>query len=146
MRKMTLMMTVLAMGVAGAVSAQPAASQQDRPQLTAAQWEYVMKHSVNAKPIIGKPVVYFLNATGEEIDSVVCDAKWTLIGPQPYNHEAPGSLPAWSATYVDVHGFDGWCKSSLLATTATGDVYKVSLSGADFSGSTFLTISERGKQ
>jgi len=91
---------------------------------------------------MGRGRVTILNGTGQELTAVVCDGKWQLVGPQPYNKDAPAKLKAWRATLVPTKGFDGYCKRSITAQSDDGVTYEAKLVSADgsFTNATFLTF------
>jgi len=107
------------------------------------KWIYLITHMINADPIIGKSSVYAINATGEDLSSVVCRG-YFLVGTKPYitnnaTTNAPASLPKWKATLIPTEGFNTYCKNGVDATGATSS-YHGRLTAADqsFSESSFV--------
>lgn len=145
MRKFLLMAAVAAIGLVGVHNANaqlkmnPTSANEPLTGLSPEQWVYLAEHLVNGKPVIGKPLVYMVNASGEELASVVCD-RWVLVGNKPYIEGNPASLPAWQVTLVGTEGFDGYCKDGVTAQTATGNIYKGTLNSPDhtFGNATFI--------
>jgi hypothetical protein len=135
------------LGLAGPAAAQldlskTAAAADPLTKLPADQWAILATNLVNGRSVIGLPMVFMVNATGQEITAVVCDGKWQLVGPKPYNADGPSTLPAWKVTLVDTKGFDGYCRSGLTAQSDNGVVYRGALVSADgtFSSATFITF------
>jgi hypothetical protein len=97
---------------------------------------------MNGKSIVGKPEIFVINATGQELNAVVCDGKWQLVGPKPYIKDAPNSLPAWKITLVPTEGFDGYCKQAIVAQSDTGVTYKATLVSVDgtFTNASYLVF------
>lgn len=110
---------------------------------SAKDWIYLVTHTVNPSPLIGKSSVYAVNATGEDLQNVTCRGYY-LVGPKPYitNNDttnAPVSLPKWSVTLVPTKGFNTYCTNGVDAQGTT-DLYHGSLNSADksFDAATFV--------
>jgi hypothetical protein len=114
--------------------------------LEAETWATMARKIIDAKSIVGKPLVYMVNATSDEL-TVNCD-RWELVGSKPYIKGNPNLLRPFSVTLVAVDGFDGYCKNGVVAQTVTGELYQGSLNAPDqsFSNSTFITFSSRTKR
>ena len=121
------------------------AGTEPHTKLQSDDWAMMMQTFINAKPIIGKPEIYVVNATPYEM-IVMCD-KWVLVGDKPYIKTNPHSLPAWSVTLVNAEGFDGYCKNGITGQ-ASNAIYQGMLNAADhsFSDSTFATFSDRTRR
>lgn len=106
------------------------------------QWITLATSLINGKAVVGKPMVYMINATGQELNSVICDNEWQLVGPKPYIKDAPGNLPAWKVTVVPTKGFDGYCRTAIVAQSDSGVTYKATLVSADgsFTNASFITF------
>jgi hypothetical protein len=61
--------------------------------LPPADWIKLATNLVNGKSVVGKPLIFMVNATGKELSTVTCDGKWTLVGPKPYDPEGAQGLP-----------------------------------------------------
>jgi hypothetical protein len=111
-------------------------------QLPPEQWAQLATKIMNGKSIVGKPEIFVINATGVELSAVTCDGKWQLVGPKPYIEDAPNSLPAWKITLVPTKGFDGYCKTAILAQSDNGALYKAALVSVDgtFTNAAFLVF------
>ena len=107
-------------------------------------WRKVVSASVNLDFWVGRPVVAVYNPTSERITQVVCDDKWELVGANAYNKSkgAPAFIEPHKVTLIPTDSFDGWCKSSIVAKTASGNSYNGELSiKGDFTNSTSITFS-----
>jgi hypothetical protein len=110
--------------------------------LAPAQWIKVAQGIINGKAVVGKPEVFMINATGVELNSVICDGRWQLVGSKPYIEGAPASLPAWKVTIVPTVGFDGYCKTSIKGQSDNGDLFKADLVSSDgtFTNAVYLVF------
>lgn len=106
------------------------------------KWVTLAINLINGKAVVGKPQVFMINATGQELNSVICDGRWQLVGPKPYIKDAPGNLPAWKVTVVPTEGFDGYCKKDIIGQSDSGVLYPARLVSVDgtFSNATFITF------
>ena len=106
------------------------------------QWVKLATNLINGKAVVGRPEVFMVNATGQELSAITCDGKWQLVGPKPYIAGAPGLLPAWKVTVVPTEGFDNYCKSSIIGQSDAGVLYKATLVSVDgtFTNATFITF------
>lgn len=106
------------------------------------KWVTLATNLINGKAVVGRPEVFMINATGQELNSVICDGRWQLVGPKPYIEGAPGNLPAWRVTLVPTKGFDGYCKKDIIGQSDNGVLYKATLVSVDgtFTNATFITF------
>jgi hypothetical protein len=106
------------------------------------KWVTLATSIMNGKAVVGRPEIFVINATGQELSAVICDGKWQLVGPKPYLKEAPNSLPAWKITLVPTLGFDGYCKSAIIGQSDNGTLYKATLVSVDgtFTNAAFITF------
>jgi hypothetical protein len=107
-------------------------------------WVRLMVAEINTKTVVGKPLIYIVNATGRELISLTCDGRWQLAGPAPYKSvkDNPASLPAWRVTLISTEGFDGYCTKALVATSDGGEAFPTKLVSPDgsFRNATVITI------
>lgn len=105
------------------------------------QWVYLQTHTINGASVIGRPEVFMVNATGEDLPLVMCE-KWQIVGPKVYKSVEgnPTSLPAWKTSIVHTEEFDGYCKNGLIAQSSTGQTFKGSIISSDgsFTNATFI--------
>jgi hypothetical protein len=109
-------------------------------------WAKLAINVINGKAVIGKPFIYMINATGKELIAVTCDGKWQLVGPKPYIKDAPGNLPAWKVTIAPTDGFDGYCKTAIIAQDDSGTLYKATLVSVDGSFTNASSITFKNPQ
>jgi hypothetical protein len=109
-------------------------------------WATVAKKIIDAKSIVGTPMVYMVNASHEDL-TVSCD-KWQLVGDKPYIKGNPNVLRAFTVSLIFAEGFDGYCKSGVVGQTANGELYNGVMNAPDrsFSASTFITFIHQTKQ
>jgi hypothetical protein len=109
-------------------------------------WAEMARGVIDATAILGKPMVYMVNATPYEM-TVNCD-KWSLVGPKPYLSDNPHTLHPWKATLVKTNGFDGYCKSGVAGLDSNGDLYRgrFNAPNGSFTDSTFITFDQANKQ
>ena len=108
--------------------------------LDSATWGGMMRRFIDARGLIGKPEVYVVNATPNEM-WLKCD-KWTLVGNQPYIKTNPTSLRPWTVTLISAEGFDGYCKNGVTGLSSNGEIFQgiLSAGNGNFSESTFVSI------
>lgn len=119
-------------------------------KLTAEKWVYLVTHIVNASNLIGKDAVYMVNATGEDIATVVCRG-YQLVGPKPSitsnrTANAPLALPKWSVMLVPTETFNDYCTKGIQGTSNAG-TYPGILNAPDktFQSSTFVYFRAAGQ-
>ncbi len=106
-------------------------------------WTRITAASLSLQFFVGKPIVAVFNPYDEAIDNVVCDGKWSLVGPNAYNKAkgAPESIPPHKVGFLPTDSFDGYCKTSIVAITESGARFNGVLSiPGDFSNSTSITF------
>ena len=104
------------------------------------KWIQLATALVDGSSVIGRPEVFVLNATGQELITVVCDRRYALVGPKPAVEGNPTRIRAWKAVVIGTKGYDGYCKDGLVAQSETGTAYKGSLVTSDgtFTNATFV--------
>ena len=102
------------------------------------QWRTLAVNIINGRAVIGKPFIYMINASGKDLIAVTCDGKWQLVGPKPFNKDAPNTLPQWKVTLVPTTGFDGYCKNGIVGQSDDGSLYPATLVSVD---GTFINAS-----
>ena len=104
-----------------------------------------MLASLNLKFLIGKPIVAVMNPTDEEIVSIICDGKWSLVGENAYNKNkgAPGAVAPHSIVLIPTDGFDGYCKQSIYALTESGQRINGFLNAESFSDATVIYFGQK---
>jgi hypothetical protein len=108
-----------------------------------AAWQKIALASVNLKFLIGKPIVAVFNPYDEEIQNVVCDGKWSLVGPNAYNKAkgAPESIAPHQIALIPTDDFDNYCKASIVGITESGERHNGQLSiPGDFTNSTSISF------
>lgn len=104
-------------------------------------WIKILSSTISLKYFIGKPVVAIFNPYDEDLVNVMCDGKWSLVGPNAYNKKlgAPESIPAHHVGFIPTDGFDGYCKSAIVGLTENGERHNGELNiPGDFSNSTAI--------
>ena len=104
-------------------------------------WQKMMISSINPKFLIGKPIVLVFNPYDEEIQNVVCDGQWSLVGPTATNKSrgAPESIAPHTVAFIPTESFDNYCKSSIVALTEDGSQHKGQLNiPGNFTDSTMI--------
>lgn len=114
-------------------------------KLSAEKWAYLVTHVVNATPLLGKDSVYAINATGEDVNVVVCRG-YQLVGPKPYitnnkTTNAPSMLPKWTVTLIPTESFNDYCKNGVDGNSNAGSYHAViTSSDKTFANATFITF------
>ena|SRR5208337_3965495 len=106
-------------------------------------WYRITAASLSLKFLIGKPIVAVFNPYDEEIDTIVCDGKWSLVGPTAYNKAkgAPESIAPHQGVLIPTDGFDKYCKQSIIAITGSGERHDGVLSiPGNFTDSTSISF------
>jgi hypothetical protein len=146
----TLTVVALAFGFIGTASAQTAPQPYPKTpreakayvqNLPGDAWQKITMASLNLKFLIGRPIVAVFNPYDEEIQNVVCDGKWSLVGPNAYNKSkgAPESIAPHQVAFIPTDDFDGYCKTSIVGITESGERHDGQLSiPGDFSNSTAI--------
>ena len=128
---------------AGAASAQlniNVPTREPKTNLVSAEWARMEKGFIDARTIIGKPEIFVVNATFDEI-TVSC-SKWDLVGPNlRYNKTNPSSIRPFTVVLIETKDFDNTCKE-IIAHTLSGDTFTGVLSSSDgtFTNATFVTF------
>lgn len=104
-------------------------------------WSRMILASLDLRFFGDKPIVAVINPSDEEIENVICDDKWFLVGADAYNKAkgAPSSLGPRTVTFIPTDSFDGYCKESITALTESGEHLTGELSiPGDFTHSTAI--------
>jgi hypothetical protein len=149
-RTLAALALVLGFGIATA-SAQTASVQWPTTQREAmiyalsqsgAAWQIDTMASLSPKLLIGKPMVLAYNPFDETITKIVCDSKWSLVGPDAYNAKkgAPVSIAPHTAALIPTDDFDNYCLTSLVAVTEKGSFPGILSIKGDFRNSTAISF------
>lgn len=141
--------------IAGFTAASPARAQlaldistvDPLTKLTADKWVQLATRLINPANVVGKDLVFMINATGEPLNAVTCGG-YQLVGAAPYITKngtiaAPATLPAWEVTAVPTEGFNTYCRKGVEATGRVS-TYHGNLNAAykSFSNSTFVVFAQ----
>lgn len=104
-------------------------------------WERTTGKSISFKFLVGKPIIAIFNPYDDTIVNVVCDGKWSLVGPNAYNKKlgAPDKIKAHQVVLVPTDRFDGSCMQSITAVLDGGENHpgRLEIPG-DFTNSTTI--------
>jgi len=115
----TLFVAALSLGFIGTASAQtapqpypttPREAKAYVQNLPGSAWQRMTAASLGLKFLVGKPIVAVFNPYDEEIQNVVCDGKWSLVGPNAYNKKkgAPDSIAPHQVAFIPTDDFDNY--------------------------------------
>jgi hypothetical protein len=107
--------------------------------MSGAAWQKYVVASLQLDFLIGKPVVAVFNPTDDEIQTVTCDGKYSLVGPNAMKG-APATIASHTVAFIPTDGYDKYCMQSILAVTENGSFAGHLDRPGDFTHSTKITF------